>query len=150
MHMALEQDSAFMRLALAEGRKALPACLPNPPVGCVLVRDGQVIAQSHTQSPGQPHAEAGALAQVAGDLTDVTAYVTLEPCSFQGRTPSCAKGLIARRVGRVVVALPDPDPRNQGAGMALLEQAGVPVTLGVCEQEARQDLAPHLALPANR
>jgi pyrimidine deaminase RibD-like protein len=150
MKIALEQDSAFMRLALAEGRQALPTCLPNPPVGCVLVRDGQVIAQSHTQSPGQPHAEAGALAQVAGDLTDVTAYVSLEPCSFHGRTPSCAKGLIARRIGRVVVALLDPDPRNQGAGMALLEAAGVPVTLGVCEQEARQDLTPFLALPANR
>ena len=139
-----------MALALAEGRQALPACLPNPPVGCVLVRDGQVIARAHTQAPGKPHAEAGALQQVGGDLSAVTAYVTLEPCSFHGRTPSCAKTLIERGIARVVVALVDPDPRNQGRGIELLRQAGVPVTLGVGEDEAKQDLLPHLARPDNR
>lgn len=139
-----------MRQALAEGRKALPECLPNPPVGCVLVRGGQVIAASHTQPPGQPHAEAGALKQLDGPLGEVTAYVTLEPCSFHGRTPSCAKTLIERGIGRVVVAMLDPDPRNQGRGIDLLRQADIPVELGVCASEARDDLGPHLALPANR
>lgn len=139
-----------MQLALAEGRKALPACLPNPPVGCVLVRGGAVIAAAHTQVPGQPHAEAGALSQLKGDLSDVTAYVTLEPCSFHGRTPSCAKTLIERGIARVVVAMLDPDPRNQGKGIELLRAAHIPVSLGVCASEAQADLGPHLALPANR
>jgi pyrimidine deaminase RibD-like protein len=148
--MTISTDEQFMRLALEQGRLALPACLPNPPVGCVLVRNGQVIAAAHTQPPGQPHAEAGALRRVDGDLNDVIAYVTLEPCSFHGRTPSCAKTLIERGMGRVVVALIDPDPRNQGKGVALLRQAGIAVTLGICEHEAIQDLGPHLARPDNR
>src|SRR5687767_6998343 len=88
---------AFMREALAEGRKALPACLPNPPVGCVLVRQGVVIARGFTQPPYQPHAEPVALRQVEGDLDDVIAFVTLEPCAFHQRTPSCAREMIARR-----------------------------------------------------
>lgn len=142
-------DDDFMRLALAEGRKALPACLPNPPVGCVLVRHGQVIASGFTQPPGEHHAEAMAISRVPGDLSDVTAYVTLEPCSFHGRTPSCAKGLVARGIGRVVVAMLDPDVRNAGAGIAILQAAGVRVEVGVLEQDARQDMGPHLALLAN-
>lgn len=146
----LSSDEIFMRMALEEGRKALPGCLPNPPVGCVLVRDGLIVAQAHTQAPGHPHAEAGALVMMEGDLADVTAYVTLEPCSFHGRTPSCAKGLIERGVRRVVVALIDPDPRNQGRGLQMLRDAAIEVRLGVCEREAIRDLASWLALPENR
>jgi pyrimidine deaminase RibD-like protein len=145
-----ELDQHFMLLALEEGRKALPDCLPNPPVGCVLVRDGMVIGTAHTQPPGLPHAEAGALALVEGELNDITAYVTLEPCSFHGRTPSCAKTLVQRGIGRVVVAMNDPDPRNQGKGIEMLRLMGVPVTVGVCEQEAIVDLSLHLARPDNR
>ncbi|MGE0801031.1 MAG: bifunctional diaminohydroxyphosphoribosylaminopyrimidine deaminase/5-amino-6-(5-phosphoribosylamino)uracil reductase RibD [Lautropia sp.] len=140
---------ALMRMALSEGRKALPDCLPNPPVGCVLVRDGKVIAVGHTQQPGNPHAEAMALSQVAGPLHAVTAYVTLEPCSFAGRTPSCAQALIDRRVKRVVVSLVDPDPRNAGKGIEMLEAAGVAVQVGVLAREAMEDLGRYLALPAN-
>jgi pyrimidine deaminase RibD-like protein len=138
-----------MRMALAEGLLALPACLPNPPVGCVLVRNGEVIARGHTQRPGENHAEAAALRRVKGALPDVTAYVTLEPCSFHGRTPSCALSLIERQIGRVVVALVDPDKRNNGAGIQLLRDAGVAVIVGVLEDEARANLSPFLALPAN-
>src|SRR5215831_7819387 len=94
----------FMALALREGRKALPDCIPNPPVGCVLVRDERVIAAGHTNPPGNPHAEAMALSQLTGALIDVTAFVTLEPCSFRGRTPSCALELVSRKIGRVFVA----------------------------------------------
>jgi hypothetical protein len=79
----------FMHLALLEGRKALPGCIPNPPVGYVLVRQGRVVATVYTSPPGEKHAEAMALSQLSGALTDVTAFVTLEPCSFHGRTPSC-------------------------------------------------------------
>ena len=139
----------FMRIALAEGSLALPACLPNPPVGCVLVRNGEVIARGHTQSPGKNHAEAAALGRVKGHLSDVTAYVTLEPCSFHGRTPSCALALVERQIGRVIVALVDPDKRNNGAGIQLLRDAGVEVIVGVLEDEARSNLSPYLALPAN-
>jgi riboflavin biosynthesis protein RibD len=146
---AADADLTFMRMALEEGLRALPGCLPNPPVGCVLVRDGLVVAQGHTQIPGQPHAEASALHIMEGDLSDVTAYVTLEPCSFHGRTPSCARTLIERGVRRVVVALVDPDPRNNGKGLEMLRQAGVEVTLGVCETQARWDLQPYLARPDN-
>ncbi len=143
-------DADFMRVALSEGQLALPACLPNPPVGCVLVRNGEIIARGHTQPPGKDHAEAMALRRVRGDLPDVTAYVSLEPCSFHGRTPSCARGLIERRIGRVVIALVDPDSRNDGAGIRLLRDAGVDVRVGLLEDEARANLAPYLALPANR
>lgn len=146
-------DEDFMRLALDEGRKALPACLPNPPVGCVLVRDGAVLASGFTQPPGQHHAEAMAMSQVPcdrpGDLAGVVAYVTLEPCSFHGRTPSCAKALVARGVRRVVVAMLDPDPRNAGAGIEILRAAGVEVSVGVLQQSAVEDMGPYLALGAN-
>jgi pyrimidine deaminase RibD-like protein len=134
----------FMREALTEGRKALPACLPNPPVGCVLVKSGAIIARGYTNPPGHPHAEAMALRQVAGDLHEVIAFVTLEPCAFYGRTPSCAVALIARHIARVVVALIDPHPRNQGRGIHMLEQAGIPVTVGVLQREAVTDLSAYL------
>jgi pyrimidine deaminase RibD-like protein len=139
-----------MRMAIVAGRHALPGCLPNPPVGCVLVRHGAVVARGFTQPPGGNHAEAMALRQLQGDLADVTAYVTLEPCSFHGRTPSCAQALIDRGIGHVVVAVIDPDPRNAGAGIEMLRRAGVPVEVGVLEAEAHAELAAYLALPANR
>src|SRR6188768_978766 len=104
---------SFMRAAIEEGRKALPACRPNPPVGCVLVRGGVIVARGYTQPPYQPHAEPMALRQLEGALQDVTAFVSLEPCSFHQRTPSCAKELISRQVGLVYVALLDPHPHNQ-------------------------------------
>ena len=135
----------FMREAIAEGKKALPACRPNPPVGCVLVRDLAVIARGYTQPPYQPHAEPMALAQVAGTLEDVLAFVTLEPCAFHQRTPSCAKEMIARRVGTIYVALIDPHPQNQGRGIAMLRDAGITVVTEFLADEAKPHLAPYLA-----
>lgn len=136
-----------MRAALEEGRKALPACRPNPPVGCVVVRDGQIVARGHTQPPYQPHAEPMALAQLEGPLPDATVYITLEPCSFHNRTPSCALELIRRQVGRVVVALPDPHPRNRGRGVQLLLDAGMPVVQGVLQEQAQAELGPYVWQP---
>lgn len=133
-----------MRQAIAEGKKALPACLPNPPVGCVLVRDGRVIARGYTQRLYEPHAEPMALSQVSGDLDDVTAFVTLEPCAFHQRTPSCAKEMIARRVGVVYVAMIDPHPRNRGRGVQMLRDAGMTVVTDFLTDEARPHLAPYL------
>jgi pyrimidine deaminase RibD-like protein len=139
-----EQQLEFMRVALRESRQALPGCLPNPPVGCALVRGGVVVATGYTQPPYQPHAEPMALAQLTGDLQDVTAYVTLEPCSFHQRTPSCAKEMIARRVGAVYVAMLDPHPRNQGRGVEMLREAGIPVEVGVLSDEVQPFLKPYL------
>jgi pyrimidine deaminase RibD-like protein len=136
--------ATFMSAAIAQGDLALPACLPNPPVGCVLVRDGAIIARGFTQPLYQPHAEAMALRQVEGTLEDVTAFVTLEPCSFHQRTPSCAKEMIARRIGTVYVALIDPHPRNQGRGIEMLRDAGVRVVANFLSEEAWLHLAPYL------
>ena len=136
--------ASFMCEAIAQGDLALPACLPNPPVGCVLVRDGAIIARGFTQPPCQPHVEAMALSQIEGTLEDVTAFVTLEPCAFHQRTPSCAKEMIARRIGTVYVALIDPHPRNQGRGIEMLRDAGVRVITNFLSEEAWPHLAPYL------
>lgn len=140
-----DADAAeFMRAAIEEGKKALPACRPNPPVGCVLVRAGVIIARGYTQPPYQPHAEPHALMTLEGDLPDVTAFVTLEPCAFHQRTPSCAKEMIARRVGAVYVALLDPHPKNQGRGIQMLRDAGIPVVTEFLVEEATPHLGPYL------
>jgi pyrimidine deaminase RibD-like protein len=147
--MNADAQRRFMRMALREGRRALPGCIPNPPVGCVLVRRGLVVATGHTNPPGEKHAEAMALSQLSGPLTDVCAFVTLEPCSFHGRTPSCAAELVARRIARVVIAMLDPDPRNNGAGAELLRRAGIEVSVGLLGEAARRELAPYLARKDN-
>ncbi len=133
-----------MTAALVEGRKALPECLPNPPVGCVLVREGKIIARGYTNPLGQFHAEAMALTQVTGSLEDVTAFVTLEPCSFHGRTPSCAQALVQRKIRDVFVALIDPHPKNRGHGIRILKNADISVQVGLLEEEAEKDLRPYL------
>ncbi|MDA5094728.1 bifunctional diaminohydroxyphosphoribosylaminopyrimidine deaminase/5-amino-6-(5-phosphoribosylamino)uracil reductase RibD [Aliiroseovarius sp. KMU-50] len=129
-----------MKLALSLGRRGMGQCAPNPAVGCVLVRDGRIIGRGWTQPGGRPHAEVVALAQ-AGDAKGTTAYVTLEPCAHHGKTPPCAQALIDAGVSRVVVALGDPDPRVDGGGITMLRAAGIDVTIGVCEDEARRDHA---------
>jgi pyrimidine deaminase RibD-like protein len=135
----------FMREALEESKRALPACRPNPPVGCVLVRDGSIVARGFTQPPYQPHAEPMALRQVDGDLHDVTAFVTLEPCAFHQRTPSCAREMIARRVGMIYVAIIDPHPKNQGRGIEMLRAAGISIVTDFMADEVRSYLAPYLS-----
>lgn len=134
----------FMREAVLEGRKAVNKCKPNPPVGCVLVKNGKIIAKGHTNEPGKAHAEAMALAQLKGALTEVTAFVTLEPCSFHGRTPSCARELVQRKIGKVYVGMLDPHPGNRGAGIDILVKAGIPVELGILEKDVINELHSHL------
>lgn len=138
------QKEQFMRLALDESRRALPGCRPNPPVGCVLVRDGAVVASGYTQAPGRDHAEAMALRSYDRSLDDVAVFATLEPCSFVGRTPSCARTLVARGARRVYVALVDPHPKNRGAGIEILRAAGVEVEAGVLQDEVKIFLEPYL------
>jgi pyrimidine deaminase RibD-like protein len=141
---SLAEAEAFMRIALAEGRRALPACLPNPPVGCALVRAGKVIATGCTSAPGLPHAEPVALVKLHGDLSDVAAFVTLEPCSFHQRTPSCAQELVRRGVGVVYAGILDPHPRTRGAGLQILRDAGIEVVLGILPEQAQRDMGPYL------
>jgi diaminohydroxyphosphoribosylaminopyrimidine deaminase/5-amino-6-(5-phosphoribosylamino)uracil reductase len=126
-----------MGAALALAARGLGRVWPNPAVGCVIVDRGRVVGRGRTGDGGRPHAEAVALAQAGGAAAGATAYVTLEPCAHHGVTPPCADALIAAGVARVVVALRDPDPRVDGGGMARLRAAGIEVTEGVAEAEAR-------------
>lgn len=129
-----------MAHALALGRRGLGQVWPNPAVGCVIVRDGRVLGRGWTQPGGRPHAEAMALAGTAA--AGATAYVTLEPCAHRSpRGPACAGLLVASGVARVVTALTDPDPRTAGQGHDRLRAAGIAVTTGVLETEARRDHA---------
>lgn len=130
------EDAAQMRAALAVAARGLGRAWPNPAVGCVLVRDGAVLARGWTQPGGRPHAEVEALAR-AGDARGATAYVTLEPCSHHGRTPPCCDALIAAGVTRVVGAMRDPDARVDGRGFQRLRDAGIEVLEGLLEPQAR-------------
>lgn len=133
-----------MALALAESRKALLACRPNPPGGCVIVKDRGVVAKGFTQPPGHDHAETMALCRYEGSLEGVSVFVTLESCSFQGRTPSCALTLIARGATEVFVSVIDPHPRNRGDGVRLLREAGITVETGILEESVREFISPYL------
>lgn len=133
----MSDDIALMRAALALARRGLGNAWPNPAVGCVIVRDGQVVGRGWTQPGGRPHAETEALARAGNAARGATAYVTLEPCSHHGRTPPCCDALIAAGLARVVVAMGDPDPRVDGRGLARLRDAGIAVETGLLETEAR-------------
>lgn len=130
-------DTEMMQNALALARLGRFSTSPNPRVGCIISRGGQIVGQGFHIQAGGPHAEVHALRQ-AGDLAKgATAYVTLEPCSHYGRTPPCAEGLIAAGVDRVVAAMRDPNPLVTGKGLAMLEAAGIETACGLLEEEAR-------------
>ncbi len=131
-------DIKYLQTALDLAHHAIGLCSPNPRVGCVLVKGGQIIGQGHTQSVGQAHAEVVAIrdAQAHGiDTAGATAYVTLEPCSHYGRTPPCAHALIVARVARVVVACLDPNPLVAGQGVEKLRAADIAVEVLPPEHE---------------
>ncbi|MEM9725356.1 MAG: bifunctional diaminohydroxyphosphoribosylaminopyrimidine deaminase/5-amino-6-(5-phosphoribosylamino)uracil reductase RibD [Pseudomonadota bacterium] len=111
---------------------------PNPPVGCVIVKDGAAVAQAATDSGGRPHAERKALDQAGSSARSATLYVTLEPCCHWGKTPPCADAIIEAGVARVVCAMRDPDPRVNGGGFAKLREAGVAVSIGACAEQAER------------
>jgi len=134
----------FMLRALELSKNALPDCRPNPPVGCVLVKGGKVVSEGYTQAIGGNHAEVEALNKLSGSTAGVTAYVTLEPCAFVGRTPACARTLVKSGIKHVVVAMLDPDPRNSGKGIEILKEAGVSVEIGLAELEVTSFLSPYL------
>lgn len=129
-------DAAWMRRALALAEHGRGSTSPNPLVGCVLVRDGELVGEGHHAKAGGPHAEVVAL-EAAGDAAaGATAYVTLEPCDHHGRTPPCSRALIEAGITRVVVASLDPDPRVDGGGVRRLREAGIDVDVGILRDEA--------------
>ncbi len=130
-------DQRFLRLALCLAGRGLGNVWPNPSVGCVLVRDARIVGRGWTQDGGRPHAETMALSQAGGLARGATAYLTLEPCSHHGQTPPCAEALVRAGVVRAVVALLDPDPRVNGGGVRILEDAGIEVSTGMLTAEAK-------------
>ena len=131
-------DHGMMARALQLAERGLWTTSPNPRVGCVLVREGEIVAEGWHERAGEPHAEVHAL-RAAGELArGATAYVTLEPCSHHGRTPPCAEALIGAGVSRVVAAMRDPNPLVAGNGLAMLQAAGIETACGLLENEARE------------
>ncbi|PLZ01562.1 bifunctional diaminohydroxyphosphoribosylaminopyrimidine deaminase/5-amino-6-(5-phosphoribosylamino)uracil reductase RibD [Burkholderia sp. WAC0059] len=139
--MFSQSDFAHMERALALAARGLYTTDPNPRVGCVLLKNDQVIGEGFTQPAGQDHAEIQALkdARARGhDPRGATAYVTLEPCSHFGRTPPCANALIEAKVARVVAAMEDPNPLVSGRGLAMLREAGIEIRCGLLAADARE------------
>ncbi|HIM58008.1 MAG TPA: bifunctional diaminohydroxyphosphoribosylaminopyrimidine deaminase/5-amino-6-(5-phosphoribosylamino)uracil reductase RibD, partial [Gammaproteobacteria bacterium] len=131
-----KNDSHYMSLALklaSQGRDGVKA---NPMVGCVVVKEGQIIAKGYHHFFGEAHAEINALEQINQQADGATLYVTLEPCSHQGKTPPCTQAIINARIKHVIIATLDPNPLVGGQGLALLETAGIKVTVGLLENEA--------------
>ena len=131
-------DSQYMARALRLAEQGLYSTSPNPRVGCVLVRDEKIVGTGCHQRAGEAHAEVLALRAAGEAARGATAYVTLEPCSYFGRTPPCADALIAAGVARVVVAMQDPNPLVAGKGIAKLRAAGISVASGLMEAAARE------------
>ncbi len=131
MRAAAETDARFMGEALSLAERQLGRTTPNPSVGCVIVRGGKVVAKGVTAVGGRPHGETQALAKA-------TAYVSFEPCAHTGQTPPCAIALADAGIKRIVVGCLDPDPRVKGRGIAILKRAGIEVTTGVLEEEAKR------------
>ena len=142
--MAQNDDSRFMALALALGRRGLGRTWPNPAVGAVLVRDGAIVGRGWTQPGGRPHAETEALRRAGEAARGATMYVTLEPCSHYGKTPPCADAIVVAGVARVVSAIEDPNPEVAGKGHARLRAAGIAVDVGIGADAARRDHAGHI------
>jgi diaminohydroxyphosphoribosylaminopyrimidine deaminase/5-amino-6-(5-phosphoribosylamino)uracil reductase len=140
-----KSDERFMRLAIKEASRALGCTAPNPAVGAVIVKNGQIMAKGYHQAAGLPHAEIEALAKagfiphsqspIPHHLKGATLYVTLEPCSSHGRTPPCTEAIIAAGIIRVVYGATDPDKRHRGSAARILKKAGIAVTEGILEEE---------------
>ena len=130
------RDEVYMARALELARRGRFTTTPNPNVGCVIVRDGEIVGEGYHLRAGEPHAEVHALRMAGEKAAGATAYVTLEPCSHHGRTPPCCDALIGAGVTRVVAAMQDPNPEVAGRGLYRLQQAGIDVSHGLMMQEA--------------
>lgn len=138
MNIHTADDVRYMARALALARRGLYTTDPNPRVGCVLVKDGNIVGEGWHVRAGEAHAEVHALRHAGEQARCATAYVTLEPCCHHGRTPPCSQALIQAGVSRVIAAMPDPNPRVSGQGFAELEMAGISVERGLLQAEAER------------
>src|SRR5262245_55526735 len=130
-------DRRYMARALELAERGLYTTTPNPRVGCVIVRDGEVAGEGWHEKAGGPHAEVGALQAAGARARGATVYVTLEPCAHHGRTPPCVDALLGAGVVRVVAAMKDP-LQDAGNGLSMLGKKGVAVASGLMEEEARE------------
>jgi len=141
---AAADDARYMALAFTLGRRGLGNTWPNPAVGAVIVKEGVIVGRGWTQQGGRPHAEVEALRHAKKAAQGATMYVTLEPCSHQGKTPPCADAIIKAGIARVVSALEDPNPEVAGQGHARLRAKGITVDVGLGAEEARRAHAGHI------
>jgi diaminohydroxyphosphoribosylaminopyrimidine deaminase/5-amino-6-(5-phosphoribosylamino)uracil reductase len=141
---AAADDERFMRLALTLGRRNLGKTWPNPAVGAVIVKDGVLLARGWTQEGGRPHAEIEALRRAKKTAQGATMYVSLEPCSHQGKTPPCVDAIIRAGISRVVSAMEDPNPEVSGQGHERLRAKGIVVDVGLAAKEAQRIHAGHV------
>src|SRR5476649_1436335 len=133
----LHADEKYMARAFELARRGRFTTTPNPNVGCVIVRDGEIVGEGYHLRAGEPHAEVHALHMAGERAKGATAYVTLEPCSHHGRTPPCVDALIEAGIARVVAAMQDPNTKVAGSGFARLRAAGIEVESGLMQDEAR-------------
>jgi diaminohydroxyphosphoribosylaminopyrimidine deaminase/5-amino-6-(5-phosphoribosylamino)uracil reductase len=129
-------DNKFMQVALDLAKRGKGFTSPNPMVGAVVVRDGRIVGQGYHAAAGKPHAEVIAIDDAGSYARGATLYLTLEPCNHTGRTPPCTEKILTAGIGRVVVAMRDPNPNVKGGGLAYLADKGIEVTAGVCEASA--------------
>ncbi|MCY4309229.1 MAG: bifunctional diaminohydroxyphosphoribosylaminopyrimidine deaminase/5-amino-6-(5-phosphoribosylamino)uracil reductase RibD [Rhodobacteraceae bacterium] len=134
-----ETDQKFIRIALGLGKRGQGQTWPNPAVGCILVKDNIIVGRGFTQSQGKPHAEVVALNQAGTKARGATAYITLEPCCFEGKTPPCTDAIVAAGIKRVCYSLVDPDPRVAGKGDDILRNNGIAVASPCMEDLAKYD-----------
>lgn len=130
-------DYEHMQRAILLAQKGRFTTAPNPNVGCVIVKQGQIIGEGFHLRAGEPHAEVHALAAAGENAKGATCYVTLEPCSHYGRTPPCAEALVKAKVSQVIIAMVDPNPKVAGRGIAILTAAGIKVSVGLLESQAQ-------------
>lgn len=129
-------DFQMMSRAIQLAKGGIYTTAPNPNVGCVITRDGEIVGEGFHFKAGEPHAEVHALRMAGEKAEGATAYVTLEPCSHYGRTPPCAEGLINAKVAKVICAMQDPNPQVAGRGIQMLRDAGIEVQVGLLEADA--------------
>ena len=133
-----KQERVFMQRALSLAKKGQFTARPNPMVGCVIVKDNLIVGEGWHQVFGQAHAEINALKQAGMDAKGATCYVTLEPCCHYGKTPPCAQALIDAGIVKVISAMRDPNPKVDGGGFALLNNAGIETEAGLLEKESKE------------
>ena len=134
--MSLKDDHVYMGRALELAQRGHCTTMPNPAVGCVIVKDNKIIGEGWHQIAGEPHAEINALNDAGDRAEGATVYVTLEPCCHHGKTPPCSNALLEAKVSRVVAAMQDPNPDVAGKGMEQLQQAGIETSCGLMQQQA--------------